>query len=355
MVSVIVPVYKVEPWLEKCLDSLATQTFSDFECILVDDGSPDSCGVICDNYAAKDLRFKVVHKVNGGLSSARNAGLELAEGVYVAFCDSDDMYAPSTLEHAIQAQKQDSDGFVIWGLSQSWNGFIEAIRNGEFQCHKYSTLQWRQEMFRPVYTKLFDNNIIKEFKLRFDETLGRVGQPKEDIDFVLRYIEAHYQRRDFTVIHTDTPYYFYNQDHPGSLMDQYRKMKKDKEELPEPERDYCKKLLIEYEQAKSVMQEFSREEYIVGVRHYLRCLAYGVWSASKLQENLPMNFWNDPQLKELLKWCKINKVYSHYYVPFLLKFPRLISWIYELDEEKNINFWRVSLVFYNLFCRGWIR
>ena len=80
-VSIIVPVYKVEKYLRKCIDSIINQTLKDIEIILVDDGSPDNCGKICDEYAAKDTRIKVIHKENGGLSSARNAGMEVAEGV----------------------------------------------------------------------------------------------------------------------------------------------------------------------------------------------------------------------------------------------------------------------------------
>ena len=102
-ISVIVPIYNVEPYLHRCVDSILQQTYRDFELILVDDGSPDSCGVICDEYAAADARVKVIHKSNGGLSDARNAGLEIAQGEYVAFVDSDDWVAPDYLEQLMTA------------------------------------------------------------------------------------------------------------------------------------------------------------------------------------------------------------------------------------------------------------
>lgn len=88
--SVIVPVYKVEKYIHKCVDSILNQTFSDFELILVDDGSPDNCGRICDEYAAKDSRVRVIHKKNGGLSDARNFGIDAAQGEVLGFVDSDD-------------------------------------------------------------------------------------------------------------------------------------------------------------------------------------------------------------------------------------------------------------------------
>lgn len=98
--SIIVPIYKVEKYLEICIDSIIGQSFCNFELILVDDGSPDTCGEICDRYSSSDTRVKVVHKENGGLSSARNAGLDIATGKYVIFIDSDDFWDDaSALEH----------------------------------------------------------------------------------------------------------------------------------------------------------------------------------------------------------------------------------------------------------------
>ena len=90
LISVIVPVYGVEAYLNQCIDSILAQTHKNLEIILVDDGSPDRCPTICDEYARKDSRVRVIHKKNGGLSDARNAGLEIATGEYIGFVDSDD-------------------------------------------------------------------------------------------------------------------------------------------------------------------------------------------------------------------------------------------------------------------------
>lgn len=98
LVSIIVPVYKVEKYLERCVQSILRQTLSDIEVILVDDGSPDNCGQMCDELANKDNRIVVVHKKNGGLSSARNAGLQVANGEYIGFVDSDDAVTPLMYE-----------------------------------------------------------------------------------------------------------------------------------------------------------------------------------------------------------------------------------------------------------------
>lgn len=98
LISIIVPVYNVEPYLRRCLDSIVNQTYTNLEIILIDDGSPDNCPKICDEYAAKDKRITVIHKKNGGLSDARNAGLDICKGEYVSFVDSDDWIANTYVE-----------------------------------------------------------------------------------------------------------------------------------------------------------------------------------------------------------------------------------------------------------------
>ena len=99
LISVIVPVYKVEPYLRKCIDSIINQTYKNLEIILVDDGSPDNCGKICDEYAEKDSRIVVIHKENGGLSDARNAGIDTAKGEYLTFIDSDDWITENYIKY----------------------------------------------------------------------------------------------------------------------------------------------------------------------------------------------------------------------------------------------------------------
>lgn len=121
-ISVIVPVYNVEKYINRCVDSILNQTFSDFELILVDDGSPDNCGAICDEYALKDNRIHVIHKENGGLSDARNAGIDWAfeksDSEWVTFIDSDDWVHPKYLEALF-------DAVIVSGCSISICGFSE--------------------------------------------------------------------------------------------------------------------------------------------------------------------------------------------------------------------------------------
>lgn len=112
--SIIVPVYKVEDYLSACINSILSQTFTDFELILVDDGSPDRSGAICDDYARRDSRIRVIHQANAGVSAARNAGLDVARGAFITFVDSDDMLGtPTTLEENLHILQTDRDIDIV--------------------------------------------------------------------------------------------------------------------------------------------------------------------------------------------------------------------------------------------------
>lgn len=129
LISVIVPIYKVEKYLTQCVDSILAQTHKDLEIILVDDGSPDGCGAMCDEYAKRDSRVRVIHKENGGLSDARNAGLAVCTGDYIGFVDSDDYIAPDMYETlAAFAEKEDLD-VAMCGATDVWpDRMIKASR-----------------------------------------------------------------------------------------------------------------------------------------------------------------------------------------------------------------------------------
>lgn len=120
-VSIIVPVYKVEQYLDSCVHSLLNQTLKDIEIILVDDGSPDKCPIICDLYAQKDTRVKVIHKTNEGLGMARNSGIEFATGEYITFCDSDDYVDLETYETVYQICKKKNLDMCCFSASPNNN------------------------------------------------------------------------------------------------------------------------------------------------------------------------------------------------------------------------------------------
>ncbi len=126
MFSVIVPIYKVEAFLEKCIESILQQTYENFELILVDDGSPDNCPLICDRYSKKDVRIRTIHKLNGGLVSARNTGLLSAVGDYICYVDGDDWLVPDALqkvkENAIDKYHPD---MIIYNMIKEFVSFVK--------------------------------------------------------------------------------------------------------------------------------------------------------------------------------------------------------------------------------------
>lgn len=167
MISVIVPIYKVEKYLKRCVDSLLAQSYSYFELILVDDGSPDNCGNICEEYAAKDKRIRVIHKENGGLSDARNAGLRIAKGEYIAFVDSDDWVATNYLEVLLKViELTDSDICECEVLKTT--GEIEKYKKSDEKYTSYSSekalelLICDQILHQYVWNKLYKRSCLKD-------------------------------------------------------------------------------------------------------------------------------------------------------------------------------------------------
>ena len=154
--SVIVPVYKVENYLPDCIESVLNQTFSDFELILVDDGSPDSCPEICDSYKKKDSRIKVVHKPNGGLASARRAGIKVATGDYVFNLDSDDLIENDTLECAYKIIKETDCEIVSFSYRWVKNGNTVSITNDGLDEGLYT----EEDIKKHIYPRLLmDKNM----------------------------------------------------------------------------------------------------------------------------------------------------------------------------------------------------
>lgn len=163
LISIIVPVYKVEAYLDKCISSIVNQTYQNLEIILVDDGSPDNCGAMCDAWAAKDSRIKVIHQSNAGAGAARNAALDIAHGELIAFVDSDDYLAPDMFSHLYELLEQGADiaecGHVdVLGDS--------AVFDGDANSRAYTVLEAMAEhihdrIFRQlIWNKLYRREVI---------------------------------------------------------------------------------------------------------------------------------------------------------------------------------------------------
>lgn len=191
LISVIVPVYKVESYLPKCLDSILAQTFEDFELLLIDDGSPDRCGEICDECAGRDERVRVFHQENAGLSCARNTGLRHARGTYIAFVDSDDYITADYLESLCEILPANKEciGVVVGGFDKLLpDGSLERIHVPErdlspemYGCF-LTELMGKHVMYACM--KLYDNRLIRKWKLQFVPSISGL----EDMLFMLDYL-----------------------------------------------------------------------------------------------------------------------------------------------------------------------
>lgn len=184
LVSVIVPVYNVEQYLERCVESIRNQTLKEIEIILVDDGSPDECPRLCDEYAELDERIKVIHKKNGGLSSARNAGIQNSRGKYIGFIDSDDYIESNMYEKLYEAAESNNVDMVMadcWKVTNQKKILKTCeIRSGlynneDLEKEIYPKLIMRNSIeFGPilsVWNCLYKREILQENKLFFDEEI----------------------------------------------------------------------------------------------------------------------------------------------------------------------------------------
>lgn len=183
--SIIIPIYKVEEYIDRCVESVLNQNLDNIEIILVDDGSPDRCPEICDNYALKDSRIKVIHKKNGGLSDARNAGIEIAKGKYIVFVDSDDYITENSLEKISPFTKDEPDIIVCDGKTIGGNynlkhldEFKEISMNGEDFLYYLMT---NGNMIITAWCNIYKKDFLNDYYFRF-----KYGILHEDEEFTPR-------------------------------------------------------------------------------------------------------------------------------------------------------------------------
>ena len=190
-ISIIVPVYNVEKYLRQCIDSILAQTYTDFELLLIDDGSPDNSGNICDEYAQKDTRIRVFHKPNGGVSTARNLGIDNARGEYISFIDADDYVEPNFLEEMLNAMNRYNADLVCCGLweNEKSNDINKRIRSTD-RDKIYDMERGLIELIVPdayfgwCFNKFYKRSIVKNADIKFPEGI----RYSEDWVFIINYI-----------------------------------------------------------------------------------------------------------------------------------------------------------------------
>lgn len=232
LISVIVPVYKVEKYLNRCIHSIVNQTYDNLEIILVDDGSPDECPLMCDEWSKRDKRIKVIHKKNGGLSDARNVGMRAAGGELIGFVDSDDWIAPDMYQHLYERMNADNCEISACGVKMIWED--EALsrmltQNGTCVLNQKEAIEALIEeswLKQPVWYKLYKTDIIRSI-------MFPVGKYHEDVFWSYRAIGA--AKR---VSVTDHVGYYYWQRNGSIMGEKYSLKRLDAIEALEQRQDY---------------------------------------------------------------------------------------------------------------------
>lgn len=222
MISVIVPVYKVEKYLDKCINSIATQTYRDLEIILVDDGSPDSCGFLCDEWKKRDNRILVIHKKNGGLSDARNVGIEASHGEYLSFIDSDDYIDPGMLEQLYHAITEHDAQIAVCNFTYEYADDYKAEENKilrEKSLFEEKLLLTGKDFVERAMKDLATVSVVAWNKLYRRELFAKLKYPKgrlHEDEFVFHhlmypcdrivcipYIGYHYLQRTSSIVNSE--------------------------------------------------------------------------------------------------------------------------------------------------------
>lgn len=215
MISIIVPVYNVEKYLNRCVDSILNQTFTDFELILVNDGSTDKSGEICDEYAEKDHRIKVIHKKNAGVSSTRNVGLENAVGEYIMFCDADDFVSEVWCEVMYKTALKYPNAWVVSNLEKVYddNEILNHFDDKTLVCER-KRYYWiyNEGLSGYCWNKIYKNDLIKKHNLSFDNSIPVA----EDVKFNTDYLKLCSE-----IIYINFPLYYYYQNQNSALHKYY--------------------------------------------------------------------------------------------------------------------------------------
>ncbi len=255
LISVIVTAYNIEKYLPRCVDSLLAQTYEPMEIILVDDGSTDGTVAICDEYAQKSSFIHVIHKENGGPSSARNAGLKIAKGNYIGYVDGDDWTEPSMYEDMLGACRSTGAEIAICSYRQVGEGAEKSHPSGKvFALSRQEALELyisgdpQYHIYHSVWSKLFDRKVIED--IRFPE-----GRKSEDIMYTTWALT-----RASKCVFLDTLYYNYMVDRRGSIMNSRLHERRFQDEIPfwKEQREYLQGLGMQ-ELAEKAAYQFYRK------------------------------------------------------------------------------------------------
>ncbi len=292
--SIIIPVYKTEKYLRECVDSVLREAPKDSEIILVDDGSPDNCPQICDEYAARDSRVQVIHKKNAGVSAARNSAIEIAQGERIFFLDSDD-YVPKDYFKTLMVYSEDLVISNYRAFYENKNSDIYgAIKTVKYECVQDYLLDFHKYFataFNFPWGKLYKTEIIKKYNIRFNPSII----VSEDVIFNVEYYE-----------HCDTIQMV------AEAQLQYRQLSTSasRKFFPNLFQWYCNS----YEKIKELLEKFnafSKKNEVHFYSHFIgntmECML-GLWSTEKnMRQEKYINICQNELLQKALPYCKSKR------------------------------------------------
>ena len=305
LVSIIVPVYKVEEYLERCIESIIKQTYKEIEIILVDDGSPDNCPIICDKWAKKDKRIKVIHKKNGGVSSARNAGLDNATGEFIGFVDSDDVISNHMYEYLVSGMTENIDFSCCKRTSKE---------NFDDEISKSSIITAKQRLLNiypwhgSVWDGLFKREIIQKYKIRFNQEY-HFG---EDLIFITEYLTKCTGK--VTFFDNEMYYYYMNEKSVTRQNDEMIRMKN----------EYTYFNAIRFSLKIIEDSDLYCDEFIDKYTNYICCVYKGFKN---------INFSKE-LIQELKKYKKYLTLKRKIFFILVNIYPNLIYFLYKRKEQK---------------------
>lgn len=249
LISIVVPIYKVEKYLKRCVDSILAQTYKNLEIILVDDGSPDNCGAICDEYQKQDNRIQVIHKENGGLSDARNKGIDIAKGKYIAFVDSDDFIHPKFIETLYNLCIENNCEIAQVDFKRVYNDHIAVVPE-EKVVQVYTTQEFLYHLYSKDYVKMIVawNKLYK--KELFEQIRYPFGKLHEDEATTYRLV---YEAKKIAI--SNQPLYNYFFEESSITNKKYNEKRLDILEIQKQRAEFFK------EKREQVIYELSMKQY----------------------------------------------------------------------------------------------
>lgn len=314
-ISIIVPVYRVEQYVERCMESILAQTYQNWEAILIEDGSPDKSGEICDRYAKEDKRIRVIHKANEGVSAARNTGIEQATGTFLAFIDSDDYVHPQYLEKMAELQKKYDADLVITGYELAHGTKIgSAIPAGEAE-----QLSSRQAVERIIENQQFCSPWSKLYRR---ELFAQIRYPKGVIYEDLMTAFSIFSQAEH-IVYQNIPLYYYFQDSESITRSAFHYGKLDEAKALEKQYLFMKEHYPELEAQ-------AREKYLYNVYGHILCL---VKCGDTFGEEKYYEFCKIMQQNMSFFQSHRRLDTKQKYRCFLIKHPKLYRMLYKLTKK----------------------